>query len=83
MSAARRRWLALAVLCVSLLVIVIDNTIVNVALPTLVIVVTPRTSSRAAAMAGSAMSPSRSIQKTYSHARSRLGRDSSLRMFRP
>ena len=31
-----RRWLALVVLCVSLLVIVIDNTIVNVALPTLV-----------------------------------------------
>jgi len=31
-----RRWLALAVLCMSLLVIVIDNTIVNVALPTLV-----------------------------------------------
>jgi MFS transporter, DHA2 family, multidrug resistance protein len=32
----RRRWLTLVVLCVSLLVIVIDNTIVNVALPTLV-----------------------------------------------
>jgi EmrB/QacA subfamily drug resistance transporter len=32
----RRRWLALGVLCVSLLVIVVDNTIVNVALPTLV-----------------------------------------------
>ncbi len=32
----QRRWLTLAVLCVSLLVIVIDNTIVNVALPTLV-----------------------------------------------
>ena len=32
----RRRWVTLAVLCVSLLVIVIDNTIVNVALPTLV-----------------------------------------------
>ena len=30
-----RRWLTLVVLCVSLLVIVIDNTIVNVALPTL------------------------------------------------
>ena len=30
-----------------------------------------------------ATSPSRSIQKTYSQARSRLGRDSSLRMFRP
>ena len=33
---ARRRWLALSVLCASLLAIVIDNTIVNVALPTLV-----------------------------------------------
>jgi EmrB/QacA subfamily drug resistance transporter len=32
---ARRRWLALGVLCASLLAIVIDNTIVNVALPTL------------------------------------------------
>jgi EmrB/QacA subfamily drug resistance transporter len=32
----RRRWATLTVLCVSLLVIVIDNTIVNVALPTLV-----------------------------------------------
>ena len=31
-----RRWLALVVLCLSLLAIVIDNTIVNVALPTLV-----------------------------------------------
>ncbi|MDA0168873.1 MFS transporter [Solirubrobacter taibaiensis] len=31
-----RRWLALGVLCLSLLAIVIDNTIVNVALPTLV-----------------------------------------------
>ena len=31
----RRRWLTLAVLCVSLLVIVLDNTILNVALPTL------------------------------------------------
>ena len=31
-----RRWLTLAVLCISLLIIVIDNTIVNVALPTLV-----------------------------------------------
>ena len=29
------------------------------------------------------MSASRSIQKTYSHARSRLGRDSSLLMFSP
>ncbi len=35
MSGARRRWLALSVLCVSLLAIVVDNTIVNVALPTL------------------------------------------------
>jgi len=31
----RRRWLALGVLCASLLAIVVDNTIVNVALPTL------------------------------------------------
>jgi EmrB/QacA subfamily drug resistance transporter len=30
----RRRWLTLAVLCLSLLVIVVDSTIVNVALPT-------------------------------------------------
>jgi EmrB/QacA subfamily drug resistance transporter len=30
-----RRWLTLAVLCVSLLVIVLDNTILNVAIPTL------------------------------------------------
>ena len=36
MSGARRRWAALGVLCLSLLAIVIDNTIVNVALPTLV-----------------------------------------------
>jgi EmrB/QacA subfamily drug resistance transporter len=35
MSGVPRRWLALAVLCVSLLAIVVDNTIVNVALPTL------------------------------------------------
>jgi EmrB/QacA subfamily drug resistance transporter len=35
MSGARHRWLALGVLCASLLAIVIDNTIVNVALPTL------------------------------------------------
>jgi EmrB/QacA subfamily drug resistance transporter len=35
-TGARRRGLALGVLCVSLLAIVIDNTIVNVALPTLV-----------------------------------------------
>jgi MFS family permease len=34
-TAGRRRWVALAVLCASLLVIVVDNTIVNVALPTL------------------------------------------------
>jgi EmrB/QacA subfamily drug resistance transporter len=32
----RRRWWTLAVLCLSLFVIVVDNTIVNVALPTLV-----------------------------------------------
>ena len=31
-----RRWATLAVLCLSLLVVVVDNTIVNVALPTLV-----------------------------------------------
>ncbi|MGI9187827.1 MAG: DHA2 family efflux MFS transporter permease subunit [Gaiellales bacterium] len=31
----RRRWLALGVLCLSLLLVVVDNTIVNVALPTL------------------------------------------------
>ena len=36
MSRPRARWLALAVLCLSLLAIVLDNTIVNVALPTLV-----------------------------------------------
>jgi MFS family permease len=30
-----RRWLVLAVLCLSLLIIGIDNTILNVALPTL------------------------------------------------
>ncbi len=35
MSGARQKWLALGVLCMSLLAIVIDNTIVNVALPTL------------------------------------------------
>jgi hypothetical protein len=35
-NGARGRWLALGVLCTSLLAIVIDNTIVNVALPTLV-----------------------------------------------
>ena len=33
--AYRRRWLTLGVLCVSLMVIVLDNTILNVALPTL------------------------------------------------
>ena len=31
----RRRWLVLAVLCASVLVVVVDGTIVNVALPTL------------------------------------------------
>src|SRR4051812_20399074 len=31
----RRRWMTLGVLCLSLLVIVVDNTIVNVALPTM------------------------------------------------
>jgi EmrB/QacA subfamily drug resistance transporter len=35
MNGARQRWLALGVLCLSLLAIVVDNTIVNVALPTL------------------------------------------------
>ena len=35
MNRAPRRWLALGVLCASLLAIVVDNTIVNVALPTL------------------------------------------------
>jgi EmrB/QacA subfamily drug resistance transporter len=35
-SRAWRRWAALSVLCLSLLAVVIDNTIVNVALPTLV-----------------------------------------------
>ncbi|HEY3722192.1 MAG TPA: MFS transporter [Acidimicrobiia bacterium] len=34
--AYRRRWLILAVLCFSLLVIVLDNSIVNVAIPTLI-----------------------------------------------
>src|SRR5262245_22035402 len=34
-TAHDKRWFTLAVLCVSLLVIVVDNTIVNVALPTL------------------------------------------------
>ncbi|HUK68033.1 MAG TPA: MFS transporter [Streptosporangiaceae bacterium] len=33
---SRRRWLALAVLCVSLLIVNLDNTVLNVALPTLV-----------------------------------------------
>ena len=31
-----RRWLILAVLCTSLLIIVIDNTILNVAIPSLI-----------------------------------------------
>ena len=31
-----RRWLALAVLCVALLIVNLDNTVLNVALPTLV-----------------------------------------------
>src|SRR3954451_9895141 len=35
-STTDRRWLTLSVLCISLLIIVIDNTIVNVALPSLV-----------------------------------------------
>src|SRR3954451_24180918 len=33
---SRSRWLVLAVLCLSLVVIVMDNTILNVALPSLV-----------------------------------------------
>lgn len=33
---SRRRWLALAVLCVTLLIVNLDNTVLNVALPTLV-----------------------------------------------
>jgi EmrB/QacA subfamily drug resistance transporter len=33
---SRRRWVALAVLCVSLLIVTLDNTVLNVALPTLV-----------------------------------------------
>src|SRR3954468_18306617 len=33
--AYRRRWITLLVLCISLVVIVLDNTILNVALPTL------------------------------------------------
>jgi MFS family permease len=35
-SAGSSRWLALAVLCVSILVVTLDNTVLNVALPTLV-----------------------------------------------
>jgi len=35
-DAAGRRWLVLAVLCVSLLIVNLDNTILNVALPTIV-----------------------------------------------
>ncbi|MEO9221926.1 MAG: MFS transporter, partial [Mycobacteriaceae bacterium] len=34
-ATARRRWWALAVLCLSVLLVVVDNTIVNIALPTL------------------------------------------------
>ena len=33
---SRRRWLALAVLCVTVLIANLDNTVLNVALPTLV-----------------------------------------------
>ena len=32
----RRRWITLAVLCMSLLIIVMDNTILNVAIPSLI-----------------------------------------------
>jgi EmrB/QacA subfamily drug resistance transporter len=35
-SGSPRRWFALAVLCVSLLIVTLDNTVLNVALPTLV-----------------------------------------------
>ncbi len=35
-AAYRRRWLALVVLCVSLLIVTLDNTVLNVVLPTLV-----------------------------------------------
>lgn len=34
-TAHERRWIVLGVMCLSLLLIVLDNTIVNVALPTL------------------------------------------------
>ena len=34
-DAGRRRWWVLAVLCLSVLLVVVDNTIVNVALPTI------------------------------------------------
>src|SRR6187200_460235 len=34
-TAYRRRWLTLLVLCISLIVITLDNTILNVAIPTL------------------------------------------------
>ena len=40
--AYRRRWLTLAVLCMSLMVIGLDNTILNVALPTLPSTAAPR-----------------------------------------
>ena len=35
-AAGERRWVALAVLCISLLIVSLDNTVLNVALPTLV-----------------------------------------------
>jgi len=35
-SSPSRRWLALAVLCISLLIVTLDNTVLNVVLPTLV-----------------------------------------------
>ena len=35
-KAYRRRWAILVVLCVSLLIIVLDNSILNVAIPTLI-----------------------------------------------
>lgn len=36
LAVSPRRWLALAVLCISLLIVTLDNTVLNVALPTLV-----------------------------------------------
>ena len=49
-EAYERRWWILGVLCLSLLVIVLDNTILNVALPTLV--ARPRRDEQPAAVDG-------------------------------